>query len=159
MALDPSFDTDTMARVLGVPHNKHMLHRHLYQELRLLSVPHRYRLLTLMLHHSPIFSSIIFLLCSRGAATFIQSKWESIQMPWWSRQWSGYRVDGCLEVACRHRGSNLVSSLLGLDWLHHIYTHPVPYLNQSWWKINNDSYHCLMFYKVHKPWNILGNDY
>ncbi|XP_059924734.1 kazrin, periplakin interacting protein b isoform X3 [Gadus macrocephalus] len=40
MALDPSFDTDTMARVLGIPHNKHMLHRHLYQEMRLLSVPH-----------------------------------------------------------------------------------------------------------------------
>ncbi|XP_030230752.1 kazrin-A isoform X2 [Gadus morhua] len=40
MALDPSFDTDTMARVLGIPLNKHMLHRHLYQEMRLLSVPH-----------------------------------------------------------------------------------------------------------------------
>lgn len=44
MALDPSFDTDAMAKALGIPSNKHMLHRHLYEEMKLLAVPHRYRL-------------------------------------------------------------------------------------------------------------------
>lgn len=42
MALDPSFDTDAMAKALGIPSNKHMLHRHLYEEMKLLAVPHRY---------------------------------------------------------------------------------------------------------------------
>uniref|UniRef100_A0A3Q1JXK8 SAM domain-containing protein n=1 Tax=Anabas testudineus TaxID=64144 RepID=A0A3Q1JXK8_ANATE len=41
MALDPSFDTDAMAKALGIPSNKHMLHRHLYEEMKLLAVPHR----------------------------------------------------------------------------------------------------------------------
>lgn len=42
MALDPSFDTDAMAKALGIPSNKHMLHRHLYEEMKSLSVPLRY---------------------------------------------------------------------------------------------------------------------
>lgn len=41
MALDPSFDTDAMAKALGIPSNKHMLHRHLYEEMKSLAVPHR----------------------------------------------------------------------------------------------------------------------
>lgn len=41
MTLDPSFDTETMAKALGIPGNKHMLHRHLYEELKSLTVPHR----------------------------------------------------------------------------------------------------------------------
>ncbi|KAA8593324.1 hypothetical protein FQN60_009440 [Etheostoma spectabile] len=40
MALDPSFDTDTMAKALGIPSNKHMLHRHLYEEMKSLAIPH-----------------------------------------------------------------------------------------------------------------------
>ncbi|XP_067443110.1 kazrin-A-like [Thunnus thynnus] len=40
MALDPSFDTDAMAKALGIPSNKHMLHRHLYEEMKSLAVPH-----------------------------------------------------------------------------------------------------------------------
>ncbi|XP_075881539.1 kazrin, periplakin interacting protein b isoform X6 [Nelusetta ayraudi] len=40
MTLDPSFDTDTMAKALCIPGNKHMLHRHLYEELKSLTVPH-----------------------------------------------------------------------------------------------------------------------
>uniref|UniRef100_A0A3Q3WXK9 SAM domain-containing protein n=1 Tax=Mola mola TaxID=94237 RepID=A0A3Q3WXK9_MOLML len=40
MALDPSFDTDAMAKALGIPSNKHMLHRHLYEEMKSLSAPH-----------------------------------------------------------------------------------------------------------------------
>ncbi|XP_067359531.1 kazrin, periplakin interacting protein b isoform X5 [Channa argus] len=39
MALDPSFDTEAMAKALGIPSNKHMLHRHLYEEMKLLAVP------------------------------------------------------------------------------------------------------------------------
>uniref|UniRef100_A0A3P9LFH1 SAM domain-containing protein n=1 Tax=Oryzias latipes TaxID=8090 RepID=A0A3P9LFH1_ORYLA len=39
IALDPSFDTDAMAKALGIPNNKHMLHRHLYEEMKSLSVP------------------------------------------------------------------------------------------------------------------------
>lgn len=41
IALDPSFDTDAMAKALGIPNNKHMLHRHLYEEMKSLSVPPR----------------------------------------------------------------------------------------------------------------------
>ncbi|TKS71275.1 Kazrin [Collichthys lucidus] len=40
MALDPSFNTDAMAKALGIPSNKHMLHRHLYEEMKSLSLPH-----------------------------------------------------------------------------------------------------------------------
>ncbi|XP_037346323.2 kazrin-A-like [Pungitius pungitius] len=40
MVLDPSFDTDTLAKALGIPCNKHMLHRHLYQEMKSLAVLH-----------------------------------------------------------------------------------------------------------------------
>ncbi|XP_072238051.1 kazrin, periplakin interacting protein b isoform X4 [Leuresthes tenuis] len=39
ITLDQSFDTDAMAKALGIPSNKHMLHRHLYEELKILSVP------------------------------------------------------------------------------------------------------------------------
>uniref|UniRef100_A0A8C7WT37 SAM domain-containing protein n=1 Tax=Oryzias sinensis TaxID=183150 RepID=A0A8C7WT37_9TELE len=41
IALDPSFDTDALAKALGIPNNKHMLHRHLYEEMKSLSVPPR----------------------------------------------------------------------------------------------------------------------
>ncbi|TNN84018.1 Kazrin [Liparis tanakae] len=41
MALDPSFDTDAMAKALGIPSNKHMLHRHLYEEMNSLASPLR----------------------------------------------------------------------------------------------------------------------
>lgn len=41
MSLEPSFDTDVMAKALGIPSNKHMLHRHLYEEMRTLAVPLR----------------------------------------------------------------------------------------------------------------------
>lgn len=41
MALDPAFDADSMAKALGIPSNKHMLHRHLYEEMKTLSVSHR----------------------------------------------------------------------------------------------------------------------
>ncbi|KAJ3602501.1 hypothetical protein NHX12_030255, partial [Muraenolepis orangiensis] len=40
MALDSSFDADAMARALGFPHTNHMLQRHLYEEMKLLSVTH-----------------------------------------------------------------------------------------------------------------------
>lgn len=40
MALDPAFDADSMAKALGIPSNKHMLHRHLYEEMKTLSVSH-----------------------------------------------------------------------------------------------------------------------
>lgn len=42
MALDPSFDTDALAEALGIPSNKHMLHQHLYEEMKSLAVLHRY---------------------------------------------------------------------------------------------------------------------
>uniref|UniRef100_A0A8C4DM13 Kazrin, periplakin interacting protein b n=1 Tax=Dicentrarchus labrax TaxID=13489 RepID=A0A8C4DM13_DICLA len=50
MALDPSFDTDAMAKALGIPSNKHMLHRHLYEEMKSLAVPHRAMRLSVPLH-------------------------------------------------------------------------------------------------------------
>ncbi|XP_053288891.1 kazrin-A [Pleuronectes platessa] len=40
LALDPSFDTDAMAKALCIPGNKHMLHRHLYEEMKSLAVHH-----------------------------------------------------------------------------------------------------------------------
>uniref|UniRef100_A0A3Q4HYS5 Kazrin, periplakin interacting protein b n=1 Tax=Neolamprologus brichardi TaxID=32507 RepID=A0A3Q4HYS5_NEOBR len=43
MALDQSFDTDAMAKALGIPSNKHMLHRHLYEEMKSLASPLRLR--------------------------------------------------------------------------------------------------------------------
>ncbi|XP_016526200.1 kazrin, periplakin interacting protein b isoform X2 [Poecilia formosa] len=39
MALDQSFDTEALANALGIPSNKHMLHRHLYEEMKSLSAP------------------------------------------------------------------------------------------------------------------------
>uniref|UniRef100_A0A3B5M1D5 Kazrin, periplakin interacting protein b n=1 Tax=Xiphophorus couchianus TaxID=32473 RepID=A0A3B5M1D5_9TELE len=37
IALDQSFDTEALANALGIPSNKHMLHRHLYEEMKSLS--------------------------------------------------------------------------------------------------------------------------
>ena len=42
LALDATFDTEAMARALGIPSNKHMLHRHLYEEMKSLSIASRY---------------------------------------------------------------------------------------------------------------------
>uniref|UniRef100_A0A674ATG6 Kazrin, periplakin interacting protein b n=1 Tax=Salmo trutta TaxID=8032 RepID=A0A674ATG6_SALTR len=39
LALDPSFDADAMGRALGIPSHKHMLHRHLYEEMKALAIP------------------------------------------------------------------------------------------------------------------------
>ncbi|XP_041837147.1 kazrin-A-like [Melanotaenia boesemani] len=39
MALDQSYNTDVMAKALGIPSNKHMLHRHLYEEMKILAIP------------------------------------------------------------------------------------------------------------------------
>uniref|UniRef100_A0A4W5R7E4 SAM domain-containing protein n=1 Tax=Hucho hucho TaxID=62062 RepID=A0A4W5R7E4_9TELE len=41
LALDPSFDADAMAKALGIPSHKHMLHRHMYEEMKALSIPAR----------------------------------------------------------------------------------------------------------------------
>ncbi|KAM6927370.1 kazrin, periplakin interacting protein b isoform 2-T2 [Xenentodon cancila] len=41
IALDQSFDADAMAKALGIPSSKHMLYRHLYEELKLLTIPLR----------------------------------------------------------------------------------------------------------------------
>ncbi|KAL0978697.1 hypothetical protein UPYG_G00174040 [Umbra pygmaea] len=42
LALDLSFDADAMARALGIPSHKHMLHRHLYEEMKSLAIPARH---------------------------------------------------------------------------------------------------------------------
>lgn len=36
MVLDPSFNTDSMATALGIPGNKHMIRRHLTEEMKVL---------------------------------------------------------------------------------------------------------------------------
>ncbi|XP_019911193.2 kazrin, periplakin interacting protein b isoform X3 [Esox lucius] len=41
LALDLSFDADAMAVALGIPSHKHMLHRHLYEEMKALAIPAR----------------------------------------------------------------------------------------------------------------------
>ncbi|CAB1314680.1 unnamed protein product [Coregonus sp. 'balchen'] len=41
LALDPSFDADAMAKALGIPSHKHMLHRHMYEEMKALAIPAR----------------------------------------------------------------------------------------------------------------------
>ncbi|XP_036839188.1 kazrin, periplakin interacting protein b isoform X1 [Oncorhynchus mykiss] len=41
LALDPSFDADAMAKALGIPSHKHMLHRHMFEEMKALSIPAR----------------------------------------------------------------------------------------------------------------------
>nr|XP_046198867.1 kazrin, periplakin interacting protein b isoform X1 [Oncorhynchus gorbuscha]XP_046198868.1 kazrin, periplakin interacting protein b isoform X1 [Oncorhynchus gorbuscha] len=41
LALDPSFDADAMAKALGIPSHKHMLHRHMFEEMKTLSIPAR----------------------------------------------------------------------------------------------------------------------
>lgn len=53
MALDPSFDTDTMAKALGIPSNKHMLHRHMYEEMK--SIPLRWDLKPRHSHHMLVY--------------------------------------------------------------------------------------------------------
>uniref|UniRef100_A0A3Q1IPP5 SAM domain-containing protein n=1 Tax=Anabas testudineus TaxID=64144 RepID=A0A3Q1IPP5_ANATE len=39
MVLDPTFNTDTMATALGIPNNKHMVRRHLVEEMKTLIGP------------------------------------------------------------------------------------------------------------------------
>ncbi|XP_074538090.1 kazrin-A isoform X2 [Halichoeres trimaculatus] len=41
MVLDPTFNTDTMATALGIPSNKHMVRRHLVEEMKTLIGPAR----------------------------------------------------------------------------------------------------------------------
>ncbi|KAM9752158.1 kazrin-like isoform 3-T4 [Menidia menidia] len=41
MVLDPTFNTDTMATTLGIPNNKHMVRRHLVEEMKTLIGPAR----------------------------------------------------------------------------------------------------------------------
>ncbi|KAM7412177.1 hypothetical protein PAMA_021909 [Pampus argenteus] len=41
MVLDPTFNTDTMATVLGIPNGKHMVRRHLVEEMKTLICPAR----------------------------------------------------------------------------------------------------------------------
>ncbi|XP_016345441.1 kazrin-like [Sinocyclocheilus anshuiensis] len=41
MVLDPTFSADTMAKALDIPSNKHMIHRHLYEEIKVLLNPAR----------------------------------------------------------------------------------------------------------------------
>ncbi|XP_029994437.1 kazrin-A isoform X1 [Sphaeramia orbicularis] len=41
MVLDPTFNTDTMATTLGIPSNKHMVRRHLIEEMKTLIGPAR----------------------------------------------------------------------------------------------------------------------
>ncbi|KAM7404509.1 hypothetical protein PAMP_011852 [Pampus punctatissimus] len=41
MVLDPTFNTDTMATVLGIPNSKHMVRRHLVEEMKTLICPAR----------------------------------------------------------------------------------------------------------------------
>lgn len=36
MVLDPSFNCDAMATALGIPNNKHMVRRHLVEEMKML---------------------------------------------------------------------------------------------------------------------------
>lgn len=42
MVLDPTFNTDTMATALGIPNNKHMVRRHLIEEMKTLIGPARW---------------------------------------------------------------------------------------------------------------------
>ncbi|XP_072522626.1 kazrin-like [Salminus brasiliensis] len=41
MVLDPSFSAESMAKALEIPNNKHMIHRHLYEEMKVLLNPAR----------------------------------------------------------------------------------------------------------------------
>ena len=41
MVLDPTFNTDAMATALGIPSNKHMVRRHLVEEMKTLIGPAR----------------------------------------------------------------------------------------------------------------------
>ncbi|XP_077059659.1 kazrin-A-like [Siphateles boraxobius] len=41
MVLDPTFSADSMAKALDIPNNKHMIHRHLYEEMKVLLNPAR----------------------------------------------------------------------------------------------------------------------
>lgn len=52
MVLDPTFSADSMAKALDIPNNKHMIHRHLYEEMKVLLNPAR----CVQLHFIVIFS-------------------------------------------------------------------------------------------------------
>uniref|UniRef100_A0A671P0Q3 SAM domain-containing protein n=1 Tax=Sinocyclocheilus anshuiensis TaxID=1608454 RepID=A0A671P0Q3_9TELE len=52
MVLDPTFSADTMAKALDIPSNKHMIHRHLYEEMKVLLNPAR----CVKLHFSRVIS-------------------------------------------------------------------------------------------------------
>uniref|UniRef100_A0A3B1IEB5 Kazrin, periplakin interacting protein b n=1 Tax=Astyanax mexicanus TaxID=7994 RepID=A0A3B1IEB5_ASTMX len=41
MVLDPSFSAESLAKALEIPNNKHMIHRHLYEEMKVLLNPAR----------------------------------------------------------------------------------------------------------------------
>lgn len=41
MVLDPTFNIDAMATALGIPNNKHMIRRHLVEEMKTLIGPAR----------------------------------------------------------------------------------------------------------------------
>ncbi|XP_076863424.1 kazrin, periplakin interacting protein b isoform X2 [Brachyhypopomus gauderio] len=41
MVLDPSFSAESLAKALEIPSNKHMIHRHLYEEMKVLLNPAR----------------------------------------------------------------------------------------------------------------------
>ncbi|XP_066528060.1 kazrin, periplakin interacting protein b isoform X2 [Hoplias malabaricus] len=41
MVLDPTFSAESMAKALEIPSNKHMIHRHLYEEMKVLLNPAR----------------------------------------------------------------------------------------------------------------------
>ncbi len=41
MVLDPTFNTDAMATALGIPSSKHMVRRHLVEEMKTLICPAR----------------------------------------------------------------------------------------------------------------------
>lgn len=67
IALDPSFDTDAMAKALGIPNNKQMLHRHLYEEMKSLSVPPRCAKMSWIAQLFNPFLNLKLLLFSRNA--------------------------------------------------------------------------------------------
>lgn len=52
MVLDPTFSADSMAKALDIPNNKHMIHRHLYEEMKVLLNPARSVLFHLSIYYS-----------------------------------------------------------------------------------------------------------
>ncbi len=59
MVLDPTFSADTMAKALDIPSNKHMIHRHLYEEMKVLLNPARCAKLHFSIVMGNIFSRLI----------------------------------------------------------------------------------------------------